>query len=103
MTIDRKKIIYAILKELNNGNKQFDNESFNVEKDIYHDVIKAIINANYAENFKMSASSDSGEIFDVWCDYAYITVEGIEFLERNSTWGKAYGGLKEFASWIPGL
>ena len=98
--LDRKKIIYAILSELNEGNKTFKCDDFGVSHDIYFDIINAIINNNLAQGFKIVTGKDLGVVFS---GDAYITVPGIEFLEQNSTWGKAYAGLKEFKSWIPGI
>ena len=47
---------------------------------------------------KIVTGKDLGVVFS---GDAYITVPGIEFLEQNSTWGKAYAGLKDLKVGFP--
>lgn len=99
MKINRKKIMYAILKELNDGNKSFSYKDFDVQKEEYVEIIRMLMVDGYAEGFAIVNTTLSA----VFNDGAFILSKGINFIEDNSDWAKLYKGLKEFKSWIPGF
>lgn len=99
MEINRKKLMYAILKELNDGNKSFSYKDFDVKREEYVEVINMLMVDGYATGFTIINTSMNA----VFNDGAFILSKGIDFIEENSNWAKLYKGLKEFKSWIPGL
>lgn len=96
---NKKAIIYALLREINEGNKIFKAGDFDISQSVFSDTVKAMIKAGLV-NDVICNDNVYGES-DIDFSSSYITLEGMNFLEENSKWRKTYNGLKEFKSWIP--
>lgn len=91
--MDRRKILYAIIKEIDKGNRSFTPESLGVDKQLFDDTIRMasregyIIDVDYAED---------QPIYGI----AKVTMKGLDYLKENSNWATAYKTLKELRDWI---
>ena len=100
--MDRKKIIYAVLRRINEGDKVFDYNDFDLSEEIYSEVLKLLIVENLiADVVEVKRIHKSYKTYRI--DNAVITLKGVQFLEENKTFAKWYKIAKETASWIPGV
>ena len=98
-----KKMLIAFLKEIESGEFNNLNENdFGITYEDYCKVLEIIYDNGFAK--------DMYEIPVSGCPYNQykllnirLTLEGIDYLIENSAWAKAYKGIKEIKSWIPGL
>lgn len=95
--MNRKKLIYSILKEIDKGNtpKQ---EDYKLDLEQWGEIALLIKNEGYATGIAVSRGDNT--IAEVLINSAKITMKGIDFLEENSGWSKAYKGFKEARDWI---
>lgn len=100
MEINRKKLMYSILRELNNNsNIDYTGTTFEVNDQVFEQTIEILIDEQMVRGFKIMRFIDGGS--DIQIKDPRITLKGIEFLEENNEWKKLYKGLKEVKSWIP--
>jgi hypothetical protein len=97
--MDRKKLIYSILKELEQGNvpKRID---YGLEQELWGDIADLIHDKDYAKNIIVTRGGIGHKVQGVQYSSAKITIDGIDYLEANSLLAKAYKGVKELRDWI---
>lgn len=97
--MDRKKLIYSILKELEQGNepKQSDYE---LELEQWGELAELIRDEGYAKNVTVQRGGLGNKVVYAWLDKAQITIKGLDYLEENSALAKTYKGLKEARDWL---
>ncbi|MGE6630738.1 YjcQ family protein [Bacillus sp. NPDC077027] len=95
--MDRRKLVYSILKELQEGNepKQTDYE---ITYEQWGEIAELIRDEGYAKGVSILYADDS--VYFVSLSSAKITMKGIEYLEANSAMARMYKGLKEAREWI---
>ena len=99
MEINRKKLIYAILREVNNNSSiKYTYDSFSVDEVTFIQCVQIIIEENYAKGFTINYYDNKPNLI---VGTPRITMSGINFLEDNHEWVKLYKGLKEIKAWIP--
>lgn len=100
MEVNRKRLIYAILREINANNKelQYNADEFDVDADIFIEVMEIIDDEEFVKGLHIVRTLDSPP--ELLFQKLRITLKGIEFLENNSEWIKIYKGIKELKSWI---
>lgn len=92
--MDKKKLRYAILKEIDKDNKILSNENFGVSyKDFYNQVVFLD-----REGYITKPIYGSNKIFSFAT--CVITEKGEDYLESNSTLSKSYAVAKEIRDWI---
>ncbi|MBO2943562.1 hypothetical protein JJQ72_06170 [Paenibacillus sp. F411] len=91
--MNRKKIIYSILKEVQAGNEP-KADDFGVTQGEFADIAQIIKDEGLLSNVAIAG----GRI--VWLNASKITMAGLEYLEENSPLSKTYRGLKEVREWI---
>lgn len=92
--MNRKKLIYSILKEIDKGNiPKFDEYELNKEQ--WNEIIK---NEELLNGVSILYADD--EVYYVSIDSAKLTFKGINFLEENNTWTKTYNSIKEARDWF---
>ncbi|MNK97492.1 YjcQ protein [compost metagenome] len=89
-----KKIAFAILKEIEKGNKAYDEESFGVTPEEFSDGFRYLIRNGLADNVLFADDKA------YWYTGATVTKAGQDFLKENSAWNKAYKFAKEIREWI---
>lgn len=92
--MNKKKLRYAILKEIDRGNTVLSEKDFDVEEPVFSEA------AWFLEREGYLIGVDSAD------DRAFIegdvklTEKGENYLEENSMLAKGYKGLKEIRDWI---
>ncbi|WP_176482038.1 YjcQ family protein [Paucisalibacillus globulus] len=95
--MNRKKIIYSILKEIDKGNEP-KKEDYELEMEQWGEIASLIKNEGYATGINVLYADDN--VYLVIYSSPKLTIKGIDFLEENSGWAKTYKGLKEVRDWI---
>lgn len=92
--MNKEKLRYAILKEIEKGNRSFSHADFGVEDAVFHDQIRyldregLITGVFYADDIPYSLIG------------VEITSAGEDYLKQHNAWAKAYRGLKEIRDWL---
>ncbi|WP_176330284.1 YjcQ family protein [Oceanobacillus rekensis] len=95
--MDKKKLIYSILKELEQGNVP-EREDYELRIEQWGEIVLLIKNEGYATGIAVAFGDNT--IAEVSISSAKITMKGIEFLEENSGLAKTYKGIKEVRDWF---
>lgn len=93
--MNKKKLRYAILKEIDNGNKALTQSDFPVTADQFDDAIRFLHRENYLKG--VFYADNRPWLFE---GTAYLTEVGENSLEENSSLAKTYRGLKEMREWL---
>lgn len=106
---DYFKIVYLILSELYDAMKN-DREidfksispiSFGIPESYISEIWAELLHKGYTKGYVVREAGRNVCITGL--RDAKVTMDGIEYLENNSTMKKVYETLKEVKSWIPGL
>lgn len=93
-----KKIMYSIIKELQEGESIPTANDYGLSEDEFQQVLKFMINEQLLNSKRIS--------FYITGDYHIeksldtVTMKGMDFLEQNNKWIKLYKGLKEIKDFI---
>lgn len=93
--MNKKKLRYAILKEIDNGNKALTEENFAVTADQFDEAIRFLNRESYLGG--VFYADDRPWLIE---GTAYLTEDGESYLEENSSLAKTYKGLKEIRDWL---
>ncbi|WP_024613639.1 YjcQ family protein [Clostridium sp. Ade.TY] len=93
--MNKKKIRYAILKEIDSSKFPITEEIFDVEQDIFDNQICFLETEGYISNVYYDEGRPR-----LFKGNVELTEKGENFLKENSAWAKAYKGLKEIKFWI---
>ncbi len=91
--MNKKKLRYAILKELDERNN-FNENDFEVTTDEFDNALRFLDREGYIKG--VFYADDRPWIFNG----AILTEKGENYLEENAPWKKAYNTLKEARDWI---
>ncbi|MEK4968599.1 YjcQ family protein [Cytobacillus sp. FSL R7-0696] len=94
--MDKKKLRIAILKEIDNGNKQLSESDFKVEEEVFDEAVNFLVREKYLAG--IFYADNRPQFFEASCN---LTEKGEEYLSENSAIAKTYKGLKEIRSWLP--
>ncbi|MFS0950903.1 YjcQ family protein [Enterococcus thailandicus] len=97
MIKENKKIRYAILKEIDNGNHE--NLDFDIIG-ITEEQFNAQLNFLKNEGYIVGGSYGGNGLLAVTYKFLKLTEKGENFLEENSTFAKTYKVAKEIRDWI---
>lgn len=107
--MDNFKVIYKILKKLEEAmdEEKFDFKSINHEamgitKMRWNRIIKMMIDNGYIDGVRFLAADDN-PFYSIRAYDPHITLEGLHYLEENSTMAKVAKALKGVKESIPGL
>ncbi|MFS0637298.1 YjcQ family protein [Mesobacillus foraminis] len=95
--MNRKKLIYIFLKELEQGNKPKQSD-YGLDLEQWGELALLIKNEGYASD--IAISSGDNRIAEVSLSLAKITMKGLEYLEENNAIAKTYKGFKEARDWF---
>lgn len=95
-----KKVLYALLKEIKEGNK-VTAELLSVTDEEFATVVEYAKDKNYIKNALVLRGGQGNKVLTIAVDDANITFEGKVFLDENSILSKGYKGLKEIREWLP--
>lgn len=91
--MDKQKLLYAIVREIDKGNKSFTHEDLDMEREIFEDTIRLASREGYITGVYYA---DDRPFYE----RAKATMKGLEYLKENSGWAKTYRGLKELRDWL---
>jgi len=91
--MDKRKLLFAIIKEINKGNRAFTHEDFGVDKQLFVETVNLAVRENYIINVFYA---DDEPFYGT----AEVTMKGLDYLEENNGWAKAYRTLKELRDWL---
>lgn len=95
MIINKKKLRYAILKEIDSGNKAITEKDFSVTEEEFDDAIGFLKREGYLNGFFYA--DNRPWLID---GTAYVTEKGEKYLAENGNLAKTYRGLKEIRDWL---
>ena len=100
MEINRKKLMYAILREINkNSEIKYTAENFKVDQVVFDEVLLILNEENFTKGIMIQKYDN--KVMPLIVGKPRITLKGIEFLEENSLFSKTYLGIKELREWLP--
>lgn len=95
MKMDKKKLRYAILKEIDSCNKKLTEKDFGVSEGEFDEAVRFLDREGYLKGFRYGDNRPI--LFD---GTSYLTEKGEKYLEENSALSKTYKGLKEIKEWL---
>lgn len=93
--MDKNKLRYAILKEIDQGNKALTEKDFGVSEDEFDEAVRFLDREGYLKGFLYG--DDRPLLHN---GTAYLTERGEKYLSENSALSKTYKGLKEIRNWL---
>lgn len=93
--MNKKKLRYAILKEIDKGNTPLTECDFGVEESVFNKAVWFLMREVYL--IGVYNADNKPHIDKIG---PRLTEKGENFLDENSTWSKLYKGLKEIKDWI---
>lgn len=97
--MDKGKLIYAILKEVDRGIK-VKPKDLGVELKDFNSAYTTIEERGYICGVRY-AHDARNQVIAVFYDDGRLTEKGETYLKENSKWEKGYNIAKEIFSWIP--
>lgn len=93
--MNKSKLRYAILKEVDNGNTKLTEKDFGVSEDDFDEAIRFLDREGYLKGFIYADNRPA-----LFYGAAYLTEKGENYLSENSALAKTYKGLKEIREWL---
>lgn len=93
--MDKQKLRYAILREIDKNNMPLTEKDFAVSEFEFDNAVDFLINEEYLTGILYS--DDRPEVNKIG---PKLTEKGEKYLKENSVLGKTYKGLKEIRDWI---
>ena len=97
--MDKRKLIYSILKEIEQGNEPKYTD-YDIELEDFGSVLEMMQEGQLIKGAKVQRAGQGNKIVYAFTNQAKIQMEGLNYLEENSAWAKTYKGLKEIVSWL---
>lgn len=97
--MNRKKLVYSILRELEQGNKP-KRADYELDLEQWGELAELIRDEEYAKSVIVQRAGIGNKVVSAWYTSAKITMKGVEYLEENSFLSKTYKGMKEFRDWL---
>jgi predicted transglutaminase-like protease len=95
--VNGEKIRYSILKEIDNGNRPLHIE-YEITQNEFCDIIQNFIDEGLLTNAKVERMGSNKRVALI--KGSRVTTEGKEYLNKNTTWSKAYSLAKEIRDWV---
>lgn len=93
--MNKDKLRYAILKEIDGGNKALSEDDFVVTAEQFDESVRFLDREGYLAG--IFYADDRPQLFE---RTAYLTEDGETYLKENSSFTKTYRGLKEIRDWL---
>lgn len=93
--MNKQNLRYAILKEVDSGNNKLTEIDFSVEEEVFDEAVRYLDREGYLSGLFYADNRPW-----MFGGAAFITGKGETYLSDNSTWGKAYRGMKEIRDWL---
>lgn len=99
LVLDKRKLIYSILKEIDQGNEPKAND-YGIELEEFGSVVEMIQRQGLISGATVQRAGIGNKVVYAFLDRAKIELPGLDYLEENSAWSKIYKGLTEVRDWI---
>lgn len=93
--MNKKKLRYAIAKEVDKGNNKLSEDDFGVTESQFDEAVGFLSREGYMSGFRYGDNRPR-----LSEGMAYLTEKGEHFLTENSAIAKTYKGFKEARDWI---
>ncbi|KSU83429.1 YjcQ protein [Fictibacillus enclensis] len=93
--MNKKKLRFAILKEIDAGNAPLNEHDFSVSEEEFDEAINFLTREKYLIGITWGDNRPIVSLIG-----PIVTEKGETYLEENSLLAKAYKGLKEAREWI---
>ncbi|SMF88185.1 YjcQ protein [Paenibacillus uliginis N3/975] len=93
--MNKERLRYAILKEVNEGNTPLTEEDFDVSENEFDDAVNFLSREKYLTGLLWAG--DRPHLHKIG---PVLTERGEKYLNENSILSKTYRGLKEVREWI---
>lgn len=93
--LEKKKLRYAILKEIDSGNNKLSEDDFGIDENTFDDTVNYLKREKYLDGIPYA---DGRPLLHEGS--AYLTERGEDYLLENSRLAKTYKGLKEIRDWL---
>jgi hypothetical protein len=91
--MNRRKIIYSILREIVKGEKEPKAADYGLTDIQFQEIVMMMQDEGLIKNAAFASTI-------TWLNTATITLRGLDYLDENSAWAKAYNTAKEIREWI---
>lgn len=98
--MNRNKIIYSILKEIGEGNRDISQDTYEIERKEFGEIIDGLIDDEYIKKAYVKYAGYPSEPYIIEISQARLTEKGREYVKNNTLASKAYKTAKEIATWI---
>lgn len=99
--MNREKIKYSILKEIEKGESIPKYEDYGISKEEFGEIVELIIEDELIKDGEVKRMGIGSKVGYVFLAKARLTSKGYQYLKENSAWSKTYKGLKEVREWLP--
>ena len=93
--MNKKKLRYAIAKEIDKGNNELSEDDFGVTESEFDEAVNFLKREGYLAG--VPYADNRPLMFE---GSAYLTEKGEDYLSENSALAKTYKGFKEVRDWI---
>jgi len=97
--LNKRKLIYSILKEIDNGNEPSFND-YDVTLEQLGEVVEMMASGNLIENATVQRGGIGNKVIYTHLKHTKVTIDGLQYIEDNSGWAKTYTAIKEIRDWI---
>ena len=97
--MNKKKIIYSILREIEKGENLLKFSDLSLSLIEFRDLIDLIQDDDLIKGASLSKSGQDPARM-VLLNTATITLKGLYYLEKNSSFAETYPGLEELKPWL---
>lgn len=97
----RRKIIYSVLKEIENGDGKPSWTDYGVEKEYFAQVVEMMQDEGLIKDASVLRAGIGNKAQAIILKGSQITMKGLDYLEENSALAKTYKGLKKVREWLP--
>lgn len=92
-------MIYSILKEIEQGNEP-KSKDYEIQLEEFGIVLEMMQNDGLIRGALVKRAGIGNNIVYAFTHNARIEMKGLDYLEENSGWAKAYKGIKELVDFI---
>lgn len=97
--MDKRKLIYSILKEIEQGNEP-KSQDYEISLEDFGTIVEMMQSNGLIKGAFVQRAGRGNVIAYVFTNKATIEMKGLDYLEENSTWAKTYRGIKEVVEFI---
>ncbi len=100
MVLNKKKIIYSVLREIEKGENIPKSSDLDLSLIEFRDLIDLIQDDDLIKGASLPRDGQKNPDRMVLLNTAKITLKGSNYLEKNSSFAETYPGLKDIKPWL---